>query len=134
MNISVSLVGGGMDNTNDFYGYLGLLQNNIPLALTDNSFLRTIVSSFRSGGYQSAIVWNNMLSIPTKIEPMSTILNANVIIMRQGNIYTQFLTVGNTTIIQSVTSTTEAISLSLAVSNGTTQKTISGSIVQAFTF
>ncbi|UTX50095.1 hypothetical protein [Chryseobacterium sp. MA9] len=134
MNISLSMTGIGVTEVNDFYGYLGLLQNNTALALADNSFFRVINSSFRSGGYQSMVVWNNIMSTATKIEPGAIMLNANIVIMRQGNVYTQFLTVGSTTRIQSITSTTEAISLSLAVSNGTTQKSINCSIVQAFMF
>ncbi len=134
MNLSLSMTGVGVTEVNDFYGYLGLLQNNMPLALADNSFLRVINASFRSGGYQSMAVWNNTMSLQTKIEPGAIVLNANIVVMRQGNVYTQFLTVGNTTKIQSITSTTEAISLSLAVSNGSTPKSINCSIVQAFTF
>lgn len=136
INMSLSQVGANANSEMfDFYGYLGLLQNNIPIALTDNSFIRVVNSSFRSGGYQSMIVWNNILSTATKIEPgFTNQLNANIVITRTGNVYTQFLTVGNVTIIQSVSSTAEAISLSLAVSNGTTQKSINGSVVQAFTF
>ncbi|KPH15013.1 hypothetical protein [Chryseobacterium sp. ERMR1:04] len=136
INMSLSQVGtNSYNDIYDFYGYLGLLQSNIPISLTDNSFLRVINSSTKSGQYQSVLVWNNILSTATRIEPGYTNqLNANIIIMRTGNIYTQFLTIGSVTIIQSISSTTEAISLSLAVSNGTTQKTINGSIVQAFTF
>lgn len=135
INFSLSSTGtNAVSETTDFLGYLGLMQASIPLVLLDNSFLRIINSSFRSGGYQSVGMYNNQLVPAYRIEPGTSIMNANLIVMRQGNIYTQFLTVGSTTIIQSITSITEAISISLAVTNGTTQKKISGSIVQAFTF
>ncbi|WP_153394367.1 hypothetical protein [Chryseobacterium vaccae] len=135
MNMALSTVGPATVNeAYDFYGYLGLIQKSIPLTLADNSFLRVIGSSFRSGGYESVLVWNNTSSLTTKIEPGAAVLNANIIIMRQGNVYTQFVTVGSTSIIQSITSTTEAVSLSLTASNSSKQKTISGSVVQAFTF
>lgn len=119
---------------NDFYGYLGLINSSLPIALADNSFLRIINSNFRSGFYNSVMVYNNIVTNTTKIEVGASVLNANIIIMRTGNIYTQFLTVGNTMIVQSASSTTEAVSLSLAVTNGTTKKSINASIVQAFTF
>lgn len=135
MNISLGIAGTNVpSDVNDFYGYLGLINNSLPIALGDNSFLRTIISNFRSGGYNSVMVYNNIISLPTKIELGAATLNANIIIMRTGNIYSQFLTVGNTMIVQTVSSTTEAVSLSLAISNGTTKKNINGSIVQAFTF
>ena len=135
MNMALStVVPATVNDTYDFYGYLGLIQKNIPLTLADNSFLRVISSSFRSGGYESVLVWNNISSLATKIEPGATVISANIIIMRQGNVYTQFLTVGSTSLIQSVTSTTEAVCLSMTASNSSKQKTISGSVVQAFTF
>ncbi|KPE53042.1 hypothetical protein [Chryseobacterium indologenes] len=135
MNMALSTVAGQtVSDVYDFYGYLGLIQKNIPLTLADNSFLRVISSNFRSGGYESVLVWNNIASLTTKIEPGATVINANIIIMRQGNVYTQFVTVGSTSLIQSVTSTTEAVSLSLVASNSSKQKTISGSVAQAFTF
>ncbi|KFF26799.1 hypothetical protein [Chryseobacterium vrystaatense] len=135
MNMALSTVGPStVSDAYDFYGYLGLIQKSIPLALADNSFLRVIGSSFRSGGYESVLVWNNISSLATKIEPGAAVINANIIIMRQGNVYTQFVTVGSTSVIQSITSTTEAVSLSLVTSNSSRQKTINGSVVQAFTF
>lgn len=136
MNISLGITGSNAaSDVNDFYGYLGLINNSLPIALTDNSFLRVINSNFRSGGYQAVMVYNNIITNANKIELGGTsVLNSNIIIMRTGNIYTQFLTVGNTMIVQSASSITEAVSLSLAVTNGTTKKTINGSIVQAFTF
>jgi hypothetical protein len=137
LEVNFSLSNSGttaVSDANDFYAYLGLLQNSIPISLADNSFLRVPMASFRSGGYSSVIVWNNLVTNPNRLELSGGLLNANLIIMRTGNIYTQFLTVGSTTVIQSVTSTTEAVSLSLVVSNGTTNKNINGSIVQAFTF
>ncbi len=135
MNVSLSFNTGGSSDVFDFYAYLGLLQNSIPLSLSDNTFLRLISSTFRSGAYYSPAMWNNLITGDNKIEPGSTTsMNANVIIMRQGNIYTQVLTVGAGALVQSITSSTEAISISLAVTNGSTLKSFNGSIVQAFTF
>lgn len=137
LEINFSLSNSGttaVSDAYDFYAYLGLLQSSLPISLSDNSFLRIPMAAFRSGGYSSVVVWNNIVTNPNKIELSGGLLNANLVIMRTGNIYTQFLTVGSTTIIQSVTSTTEAVSVSLVVSNGTTKKNINGSIVQAFTF
>ncbi len=135
MNMSLGIAGTNVPfDVNDFYGYLGIVNNSLPIALGDNSFLRTIISNFRSGGYNSVMVYNNIITNPTKLELGASTLNANIIIMRTGNIYSQFLTVGSTMIVQSVSSTTEAVALSLAISNGTTKKNINASIVQAFTF
>ncbi|AKK74428.1 hypothetical protein OK18_19040 [Chryseobacterium gallinarum] len=135
-NVGLSISGNqAISDVFDFYAYLGLVQSNIPLALSDNSFIRIINSCFRSGAYISTAMWNNIISNSTKIEPGSTpVMNANIVIMRQGNVYTQFLTVGGATIVQTVTSNTDAVSISLAVTNGTTPKSINASIVQAFKF
>ncbi len=123
MNMSLGIAGTNVPfDVNDFYGYLGIVNNSLPIALGDNSFLRTIISNFRSGGYNSVMVYNNIITNPTKLELGASTLNANIIIMRTGNIYTQFLTVGSTMIVQTVSSTTEAVALSLAISNGTTKR------------
>lgn len=135
-NISNSYSGSNaLHDTVDFYGYIGLIISTLPLALSDNSFIRIVNSNIKSGGYFSTMMWNNIITNGTKIEPGGTnVMSANVVLMRQGNVYTQFLTVGSTTIIQTVTSNTDAVCLSLAITNGSTQKSISGSIVQAFKF
>ncbi|KFF22368.1 hypothetical protein [Chryseobacterium sp. JM1] len=134
MNITLSTTGNGAGDIIDFYAYLGLLQSTLPNTLGDNSFIRTVLGSFRSGGYYSCILWNNIITNPNKTEMAGTILNGSVIITRMGNICTQTITVAGVSIIQSVSTPTEAVALSLAVSNGTTSKNINTSIVQAFTF
>jgi hypothetical protein len=134
MNITLSTTGNGAGDLFDFYAYLGLLQSTIPNTLADSSFIRTVMASFRSGAYYSCILWNNIITNPNKIDLSGTILSGSVIITRMGNICTQTITVGGVSIIQSVSTTTEAVALSLAVSNGTISKNINTSIVQAFTF
>ena len=135
-NLSLSYSGSNaLHDTVDFYGYIGLIISSLPLALSDNSFIRIVNSNIKSGGYFSTMMWNNIVTNGTKVEPGGTnVMSANVVLMRQGNVYTQFLTVGSTTLIQTITSNTDAVCLSLAITNGSTQKSISGSIVQAFTF
>jgi hypothetical protein len=134
VNITLSTTGNGAGDLFDFYAYLGLLQSTIPNTLADSSFIRTVMASFRSGAYYSCILWNNIITNPNKIDLSGTILSGSVIITRMGNICTQTITVGGVSIIQSVSTTTEAVALSLAVSNGTISKNINTSIVQAFTF
>ncbi|PWN62319.1 hypothetical protein [Chryseobacterium oncorhynchi] len=135
-NLSNSYAGSNaLHDTVDFYGYLGLIISTLPLVLSDNSFIRIVNSNIKSGGYFSTIMWNNIVTNGTKIEPGGTnVMSANIVLMRQGNVYTQFLTVGSTTLIQTITSNTDAVCLSLAITNGSTQKSLSGSIVQAFKF
>ncbi|WP_312395752.1 hypothetical protein [Chryseobacterium sp.] len=136
MNVSVSFTHvNAVTDVYDFYGYLGLIQSNIGLVLNDNSFIRVINSTFRSGTYYAPVQWNNLSTIANKIESGQTVLqNANIVIMRQGNVYTQLITAAGKTISQTIVATTDAVSLSLAVTNGTGSKNINASIVQAFTF
>lgn len=134
INISLSIVAGGLDNYYDFFGYIGLMSNNVVLDLIDSTFIRIINSSYKSGGYQAVLMYNDIVSTSTKSEFNGTVINGNLIIMRTGNAYSQFLIIGNTMISQTKISTTDAVSLFLGASNGVTKKSISASIAQAFTF
>lgn len=134
INVSLSIVAGGIENVYDFFGYLGLMSSNVSLDLIDSTFIRLIATSLKSGGYQGVAMYNDVISVQTKQEGGGTVMNGNLIIMRTGNAYSQFLIFGNTMISQTKISTTDPVSLYLGSSNAVTKRSISASIAQAFTF